>query len=483
LRKAVEKAWEQLTGIYLPKIATRSGPSFVSSFVENLDDELRRAASNVTRSSSAGSPWKTIAKSSGEFVDQSSNLGFVKSRLLKWLGDQSIYDDWYFEHTNKLFERLDSGVDLSCDLYTYAPYIQPQTFGFWHTEMAKRTVSDGLFDEVRIFIKNEPTKEERLAQQRERIIASVSIVDQLVERVFLQNFFDWEMQQTASELPSILNADMSTDVSCRQLYDRMHDAYLSAKVTEPDLKKYNTDVSTFDWSQHAEDFLHWATFVVKLFKCDLDRETNDVALELMKAGNLPAELAMPIARQSRQGLYAYLPKVRNYLYLKYVRIFATSTGRLLTSHKPITLSGGFDTSHGNSNRRTALAFAVGAKVSFDTGDDGEECNVLNEDEIRKGYEKLGVKVKFGVDGEYCGRQLKVGALLRPDKTFYKLVSSKHDAESIFQSLWELRHWRPLKEEFAKYYTWVSENKPDYLGTLTGALKAMAVHAEEVYGKQ
>ena len=48
---------------------------------------------------------------------------------------------------------------------------------------AEELVKAGLCDPIRVFVKNEPHSSKKLEEGRVRLIMSVSIVDQLVERV------------------------------------------------------------------------------------------------------------------------------------------------------------------------------------------------------------------------------------------------------------------------------------------------------------
>lgn len=336
-----------------------------------------------------------------------------------------------------------------------------------HNELARSMVLTSYFDEVRLFIKNEPTKSERIEEGRERLIASVSVVDQVVERVFFQRFYDWLDTIPLAEQPTMIGANMAEDSDCQSVFRKMLKHF---DDIDPKANRLFPDVSTFDWSQDAQDFLYTAKFIHALFKADVDRYWQQCITVLM--AKLPAELAVKVVEHSPNYVdsYNWVDALKYYCYNKYVRILVTSSATCFYTDKPITLSGALDTGKGNSWRRASLALAVGALATFNVGDDGCELTKLSKKEAALGYNSLGIKVKFGAYGHFCGKDLQTGELLRPEKTFYRLISGKHDAHTIYQILWELRHWEHLSTEFSRYYQWISDRDPEYLKTLLSALR-------------
>ncbi len=261
-------------------------------------------------------------------------------------------------------------------------YSHPETLEFVMTAPCEHIVANHLADLVRLFVKSEPHPKTKINDGRFRLIASVSLIDQLIERLLFSTQNRAEIQ-SYQDIPSQPGMGFSED-SMHGLGERL------GKLTTGSLQKRGIDfskiasgdISGFDWSLYPWELI-------------LDIR---VRLELM--GAEPSSLMWRLCM------------VRGYILTK--AVFVTSQGRILSLLSPgIQLSGSYNTSSTNSRIRYALALLVGARWALTMGDDCVEEYVP---EAPDRYLELGHPLKFyeTFDNhiEFCSHRYEISNVRR-----------------------------------------------------------------------
>lgn len=183
-------------------------------------------------------------------------------------------------------------------------------------------VKADLVDPVRLFVKNELHSAAKVAQGRFRLIGSVSIIDQLVERFYAQDQNDAEIE-VWNDIPS--SAGMGhDDENLALMIDKL------SNLRDP----VSSDISGFDWS-------------VTQWLLDLDAERRAL-LGGVRVGKLARARAFTLGRS----------------------VFVLSDGRAFTLRTPgVMKSGSYLTASTNSFIRWALALLVGSSRAVTMGDD------------------------------------------------------------------------------------------------------------------
>lgn len=227
--------------------------------------------------------------------------------------------------------------------------------------MSRRELLEkNLMDPVRVFVKGEPHKLEKIKQGRVRLIMSVSIVDKMVEMLYMRHLAKLEIRnwRTIPSKPGI----GFTVPDVRSVYD---DVMLNKPMAA-------TDIEAWDWSCQ-----YWQL-----------REE--------------AEGAIKLCLNSRPE-WEHLVRVTAWIEANSVYQF--SDGTLVENcFQGIVNSGKYKTSRGNSYMRSFLAALVGCYKCNSAGDDTIEKYV---DEAVKKYAKFGFRIKVyeWVDEtfEFCSR--------------------------------------------------------------------------------
>jgi hypothetical protein len=278
-------------------------------------------------------------------------------------------------------------------------------------------VQAGLCDPVRLFVKDEPHNIVKLSEGRVRLIMSVSLVDQLVERLLYteQNKAEIKAWQ---EIPSKPGIGLHDD-GIQAILDSVSPHYTEAA---------EADVSGFDWS-------------VQEWELNADAE-----MRIMLAFT---------ANKEARVVFDSLVRARTYCLAR--TLFSLSDGRLIAQRKPgIQLSGSFNTSSTNSRIRALLTRLVGAHWCVAMGDDCVESYV--EGAIER-YNELGHTVKFykkceNDQFEFCSQvfdvKKRVAWPASLDKMLVRLLSHKLPTEEeklglTAQFLYEARHSPQLQE--------------------------------------
>lgn len=214
---------------------------------------------------------------------------------------------------------------------------------------ANEYVRRGLCDPVRAFIKNEAHPLEKVETGRLRLISSVSMVDQIIDRLINRHINVMEIHEWR-DIPSKPGMGFSPEA----VRDTIN--YYKDKLKNP----HKSDVSGYDWS--VKGWMLW--------------EENRFRLESHKDGVT--------------NRYRRLSQHRTRCVVK--SVFQLSNGCLYGQLiESLMKSGLYITGSCNSHTRTLLALLVGADNAMSMGDDCVESGA--EGALEK-YKSLGMKMKF-----------------------------------------------------------------------------------------
>lgn len=317
---------------------------------------------NLKRSSSPGLPWAALAKTKGEIVDNHSML-----------------------LAQAVLARLDvlESVDLSL-------YSDPC-----------KCVDDDLCDPVRLFVKNEPHTQTKASEERWRLISSVSIEDEIIERLLCskQNEAEIENWLTCPSKPGIgLSLDEQSLAFFKSMEERLGEAH------EADVRGWDNSVK------------YW------MYEFDV-------------------QCRIRLCGASKESAFAKILRARFWCLAR--SVFSTSDGKLFKQLMPGWMkSGSYITSSTNSRMRVGLAYILGAKWCVAMGDDSLESYVA--DAIAK-YDEFGIDVKMyrecGSSFEFCSNRFVDGVAvpLNWAKGLYRLLCSAPSMERLEQFEREYRH--------------------------------------------
>lgn len=223
---------------------------------------------------------------------------------------------------------------------------------------AEDLIRIGYRDPIYLFIKDEPHKEEKIKLGRYRLISSVSLIDNLVERVLFSTHNKWEIQnhQLLSNKPGMGLHD-----------DGLKELYSWFTELEKNYPLCSSDISAWDWS-------------VPGWLMDLDTRYR---------------------KHHSGGAHALL--IERYMYGIQMKVFTTPHGLLIKQTTPgIVASGTYNTSSSNSHMRAMLAHIARLRLGFEhgngpygaeMGDDAVEIFVpgLKEEYTRLGFTCKGVE--------------------------------------------------------------------------------------------
>jgi hypothetical protein len=250
-------------------------------------------------------------------------------------------------------------------------------------------VQQGYCDPVRVFVKNEPHTRVKAEKRRWRLISSVSLVDQLVDRALNAHINKLEIAKW-DKIPS--KPGMGFDKESVERTIRYYN-----QLTRP----CASDVEAYDWS--TKEFI---------LKADCEYRIRSCA--------------------NANALYRRMMENRCHAYSN--SVFQLGDGRLLAQLiSGIMKSGLYITSSTNSHTRVLLAFIVGAQDAMAMGDDCIEDYV--EDAIEK-YAELGYRMKFyepieGCEFEFCSH-------------IYNVETNACYALNVIKEVMRLCHRRDLK---------------------------------------
>lgn len=292
--------------------------------------------------------------------------------------------------------RLDllNGVDLTTKSYS-----------------ATELYDKGYTDPIRVFGKNEPHTKQKLDAGRLRLIASVSEIDEIIERLLCstQNNAEIDRWDTCPSKPGIGFSDDQTKTFYKSVQDIFPDGLAEA------------DVSAWDWCVQS-----W------MFEAEVD-------------------LRIKLCGASPDSSFARI--LRNRILCLARSLLVTSDGEVYEQTVDgIMKSGSYLTSSSNSRMRNFVAHVVGAQDSMAMGDDSLETRVVGATEK---YRELGINVKFYKEAttefEFCSNVYRLsegGPTAEPQnwvKGLFRLLTNKPSLELLMQFLHEYRHSPHLEE--------------------------------------
>lgn len=278
-----------------------------------------------------------------------------------------------------------------------------------------------LVDAVRVFVKQEPHSNEKILQQRMRLISSRGVVDQLVERFLFGRYQNWCISRWRDipQKPGMGHADDHL----KSIWQEVQLQILKG------MKPSGTDVSGWDVSMTGEYM-------------DLGTE---VPIKLMEP---------PLV---------VVNAMKNQTLCMYRSLWCLSNGHLYVQfYDGIMKSGSFRTAELNSTVRAIMAFAITLDLGGSPADCwaitmGDDCceNDFGGYEARKAeYAKQGVRLtdymSIQLDGEFeftshMFRHPGVASLHSWPRTLYRLLMKPFDAAELMQFMYECRYNFELKE--------------------------------------
>lgn len=279
-----------------------------------------------------------------------------------------------------------------------------------HGPGVMQSIQSGLADPIRVFVKNELHSSEKVKQGRMRVICSVSVIDQLVERLLFtaQNKAELSVYACIPSKPGL----------------GLHDEGL--EILKQDLQAFDfpveTDVSGFDWS-------------VKGYMLAMDADMR-------------VRLADQPTLEWTAAVYARFAQLSRAL-------FVFSDGRAISQIRPgLQKSGSYNTSSTNSRMRILLAYLVGSTRAIAMGDD---CVEEYASGAAENYARLGLLIKayertslhegiefcstlFSHSGAWPVNPLKVVARLLNKRP----ASAQHAEELLASFNFDMRHHPALE---------------------------------------
>ncbi len=269
-------------------------------------------------------------------------------------------------------------------------------------------VQQGFCDPIRVFVKQEPHNKLKVNQRRFRLISSVSLVDQIVERLIggEQNRLEILNWKAIPSKPGIGFSDQD-----------MLDTWLSVEAALKERKLAEADISGWDFSVQG-----W------------ELKAESIARIVLSGGYYGCS-----------DLFARV--VTNRFHCLANSVFSLSDGRMFAQTEPgIMKSGSYFTSSSNSRIRVLAACIIGANCVA-MGDDSLEDYLENAVAL---YANLGHSVKAYIqsDGhfEFCSHRYcdGIGVPVNWAKCLYRLLSNdtpvRGDRAALLEQFkFEMRH--------------------------------------------
>nr|QQO81420.1 polyprotein P2ab [Soybean thrips sobemo-like virus 11] len=273
----------------------------------------------------------------------------------------------------------------------------------------QQLIERGLCDPVRLFVKQEPHPKRKTDVGKVRLISSVSIVDQLVERMLFGPQNQLEIAEW-DKIPSKPGMGLSVEAQASTIFSDLAFKHRIQPAAE-------ADISGFDWS--VQDWELWA----------------DVEMRVV-LGRMP-------------NLLAKVAKNRFACFMN--SVFQLSDGTLIEQGLPgLMKSGSYCTSSTNSRIRCLMAELIGSPWCIAMGDDSVEGYL--EDSAKK-YALLGHVCK---DYKPCLVNSE-GDLYEVDFCSHKIRKDECYLTSWPKTLFRFLHaegqWEDLKRELGTSPMW------------------------------
>ncbi|CAQ48413.1 RNA-dependent RNA polymerase [Imperata yellow mottle virus] len=316
-----------------------------------------------------------------------------------------------------------------------------------HNWTPKELVQRGLVDPVRLFVKQEPHTMRKIRERRFRLISSVSLVDQLVERMLFgpQNATEISMWHLCPSKPGM---GMSTPSQVEMLWKDVAHKHSLHQAAE-------ADISAFDWS--VQDWELWADLAIRL-----------------QLGSFPDLMR----RAAISRFYCFMNSV-----------FQLSDGTLIEQNLPgLMKSGSYCTSSTNSRIRCLMAELIGSPWCIAMGDDSVEGWVEGAQEkyaalghTCKEYvacpSKQGRLGKELLSFNFCSHEFTNPGLPRAElltwaKCLYRFLSSNRETvDDLWVELNTSRQWGRIQ----KYLAGIGE--VSQLNSADGEIKAEEIQED------
>jgi len=263
-----------------------------------------------------------------------------------------------------------------------------------HEMSPSELVANGFCDPIKIFVKNEfHDYETKIKTGRVRLISSVSLVDQIVERMLSARQNKAE-KLVWRKIPSKCGIGFS-DADSNYMWESVSTRGKNAE----------SDISGFDWSVHYWELLADARIRIELNGADT---TGAYA----------------------RALYARVRCLAS-------AVFHLPNGQMVAQTMPgLQKSGSFNTSPTNSRIRVLMAFIIGAQWAIAAGDDCVEGYV---DGAKDRYTALGRICKYYEPGDnqrfrFCSREYTAlgSTPLGWQKGLANLLQSKDQTRDLYQ---------------------------------------------------
>lgn len=273
---------------------------------------------------------------------------------------------------------------------------------------AEEFVQKNYCDPIQLFIKNEPHKVEKIKTGRFRLIAKVSIVDEVIQRLLYYN-------QNCMEIENWLTCPSKPGIG---MTDEMASAFV--KLMPPNGE--SSDVSGLDWS-------------IKGWQLDLE-----IQQRIMLCNASPESSYSVVASTHAKAIG--------------LAVFVLSDGSMIAQRVyGLVKSGEYVTSSRNSRVRVNLSIMTGSKWSQAQGDDCCDSVIPNKVEA---YKQFGFTLRdiepFGDENfEFCShrwsRTRGIAVPLNWEKMTINLLNSAPSMDMLFQYEYVMRHSPKL--EFCK----------------------------------
>jgi hypothetical protein len=357
-QQELERAIDKMLKLY-PTTEVPKG--FGGDKVSVTRNQIQNVLYEVKRESSPGAPWSSLGSTKGDIIDKHS----------------------------------DFLIDVVLDRLELLSKEMPTDIG------ALEMVRKGLCDPVRVFVKNEPHKLEKVRSGRLRLISSISIADEVIERLLFSEQNKAEIAQWNS-IPSKPGIGFTDKMIGEHI-----DSVVALARGEP---ISSNDAKGWDWSYQA--FMYEAE----------------------------VRLRVALAKADPKGVFARI--VRNRIKCLSLSLFMLSDGQLFEQLvEGIMKSGSFITSSANSKERVLVAYLLEALWVLAMGDDA------NEDGNERDYSRFGLTIERAIlsksEFEFCSHLFKikerVAEPLNWEKMLFRLLQNPFSVDLLTQFLREVRH--------------------------------------------